>query len=98
MTRLDHRASVFELRPRYSTLSNDRQKCADREFAVIRNRDCDAPRVGLPLHNDVTCTPAHLGEAVLLENPTDLASRQDAKPTHASLRSSSQRLRCEADA
>jgi hypothetical protein len=31
---------------------------------------------------------AHLDEAMLLKDPTSLASRQDAKPTHASLRSS----------
>jgi hypothetical protein len=35
----------------------------------------------------MTSALAHLDEAVLLKDPTDFASRQDAKPTHASLRS-----------
>jgi hypothetical protein len=42
--------------------------------------------------------PAHLDEPVLLKDSTDFASRQDAKFTHASLRSSLQRHRSEADA
>jgi hypothetical protein len=46
----------------------------------------------------MTSAPAHLDEPVLLKDPTGLASRQDAKPTHASLRSSLQRRRSDADA
>ena len=52
----------------------------------------------MPLHHDVTTPPANFGETVLLENPTGLASGEDAKPTHALLRSSSRRLRSEGDA
>jgi hypothetical protein len=46
----------------------------------------------------MTSAPAHLDEPVLLKDPTDFASRQDAKPTHASLRTSLQRHRSGADA
>jgi hypothetical protein len=35
-----------------STPHDLRQKRADREFAVIWNRDRDAARVGPPLHDD----------------------------------------------
>jgi hypothetical protein len=73
----------FELRSGYPTLPNNRQKRADRKLAVIWDRNGDAARVGLPLHHDVTSASADFDEAMLLENPTDLASRKDAKPTHA---------------
>jgi hypothetical protein len=46
----------------------------------------------------MTSAPAHLDEPVLLKDPTDFASRQDAKFTHVSLRSSLQRHPSEADA
>jgi hypothetical protein len=62
------------------------------------NGNRDAAGVGAALHDDVASAPADLDESVLLKNPTGLASRQDAKPTHASLRSSLQRHPSEADA
>src|SRR4030095_1229134 len=86
---------LFEVHSGYPTLSNDRQKRADRKLTVIWNRNGNAARVGLPLHHDVTPASADFAEAMLLKNPTNLASRKDAKPTHAWLRSSSQRLRFE---
>jgi hypothetical protein len=90
--------SLFELRSRYPALSDDGQQRADRELAVIWNGNRDAASADAPLHDDMTSALAHLDETVLLKDPTDFASRQDAKPTHASLRSSSQRHRSEADA
>jgi hypothetical protein len=77
-------------------LPDDRQ--ADRGLAVIWYRNRDAAGDGTPLHNDMTSASAHPGEPMLLKDPTDFASRQDAKSTHASLRSSLQRHRSEADA
>jgi hypothetical protein len=65
---------------------------------VVWNGNRNAAHVGAALHDDMTSAPAHLEEPVLLKDPTGLASRQDAKPTHASLRSSLQRHRSEADA
>jgi hypothetical protein len=70
----------------------------DRELTVIGNGNRDVASVGAPLHDDMTSAPAYLDEPVLLKDPTGVASRQDAKPTHASLRSSSRRHRSEADA
>ena len=60
----------------------------DRELAVVWDGNRDTAGVGAALHDDVTSAPAHFDEDVLLEDPTDFASRQDAKSTHASLRSS----------
>jgi hypothetical protein len=65
---------------------------------VVWDGNGNAADVGAALHDDMTSAPAHFGESVLLKDPTGLASRQDAKPTHASLRSSLQRRRSEADA
>ena len=42
------------------------------------------------LHDDMTSAPAHLDEPVLLKDATDFASRQDAKFSHVSIRSSLQ--------
>jgi hypothetical protein len=80
--------SLFELRSRYTALPDDGQQRADGELAVVWDGNCDAAGVGASLHGDVTSAPPHLDESVLLKDPTDFASRQDAKPTHASLRSS----------
>lgn len=57
-------------------------------FAMVWDGNRDAAGVRAALHDDMTSAPAYLDEPVLLKDPTDLASRQDAKPTHASLRSS----------
>jgi hypothetical protein len=65
---------------------------------VVWNGNRDAAGVGAALHDDMTSAPAHLNEPVLLKDPTNFASRQDAKPTHASLRSALQKPRSEADA
>ena len=90
--------SLFELRSRYPALPDDGQQRADRELAVVWNGNRDAAGLGAALHDDMTSTPAHLDEPVPLKNPTDFASRQDAKPTHASLRSSLQKHQSEAGA
>ena len=82
------RALFFERRSRYPALTDDRQERADRQLAVIWNGDRDAAHVGPALHDDMTSTAADLDESVLLKDVTRLASRQDAKSTHASLRSS----------
>ena len=90
--------SLFELRSRYPALPNDGQQRADGELPVVWNGDRDTAGVGATLHDDMTSPPAYLDEPVLLKDPTGFASRQDAKPTHASLRSSSQKHQSEADA
>jgi hypothetical protein len=46
----------------------------------------------------MTSAPARLDEPVVLKHSTHFASRQDAKFTHASLRSSLRRHRSGADA
>src|SRR2546426_12750275 len=89
--------SLFELRSRYPALPDDGQQRADRELTVVRDGNRDAAGVGAALHDDMTPAPAHLNEPMLLKDPTNFASRQDAKLTHASLRSSLQRCRSEAD-
>ena len=90
--------SLFELRPRYPALADDGQQRADRELAVVGDWHRDAAGIGAALHDDVTSALAHFDEPVLLKDSTDPASRQDAKPTHASLRSSLQIHRSEVDA
>ena len=84
--------SLFELRSRYPALPDDGQQRADRQLAVVWNGNRDAAGLGAALHDDMASAPAHFDEPVLLKDPTNFASRQDAKPTHASLRSSLQRL------
>jgi hypothetical protein len=83
--------------PRYPALP-DRQKGADREFTVVWNRNSDAAGVAAALHYDVAAAAALLDKSMLLKDATHLASRQDAKSTHASLLSSSLRLRSAAGA
>jgi hypothetical protein len=90
--------SLFELGSRYPALPDDGQERSDRELAVVWDGNRNVAGVGAALHDDMTSTPAHLDEPVPLKDPTDFASRQDAKFTHASLRSSLQRHRSEADA
>lgn len=74
------------------------QERADCEFAVIWDGTCDAAGLGTALHHYMTSALTYFDESVPLKDPTDFASRQDAKPTHASLRSSLRRHRSEADA
>jgi hypothetical protein len=90
--------SLLEMFPWYPALPDDRQRRADREFTVVRNRNSDAAGVAAALHYDVAAAAALLDEFMLLKDATHLASRQDAKSTHASLRSSSRRLQSAAGA
>jgi hypothetical protein len=69
----------------------------DRSVPIASSRwvwdgNRDTARAGAALHDDMTSAPAHLDGPVLLKDPTDFASRQDAKSTHVSLRSSLQML------
>jgi hypothetical protein len=68
-----------------------------REVAVIWNGNRDAAGVGAALHADMTSAPAHLDEPVLLKY-LRLRIPTGREATHASLRSSLQRHRSEADA
>jgi hypothetical protein len=54
-------------------------------FTVVWNRNSDAASVAAALHYDVAAAAALLDESVLPKDATHLASRQDAKSTHASL-------------
>jgi hypothetical protein len=90
--------SLLERPPGHPALPDDGQQRADGELTVVWDGNRDTTGVGATLHDDMTSAPAHLDEPVLLKDPTDFASRQDAKSTHASLRSSLQRYRSEADA
>src|SRR5436309_433264 len=90
--------SLFELRSRCPAVSDDEQQLASAELAVVCDGNRDIAGVGAALHVDMTSAPTHLDEPVLLKDPIDFASRQEAKPTHASLRSSLRRHRCEVDA
>src|SRR5438093_2025013 len=90
--------SLLEMFPRYPALPDDRQRRADREFTVVWNRNSDATSIAAALHDDVAAAAALLDESMLLKDATHLASRQDAKSTRASLRSSSRRLRSAAGA
>ncbi len=90
--------SLLELHSRYPALPDDGQERTDRQLAVVWNGNRNAAAIGAALHDDVTSAPTYLDEPVLLKDPTDFASRQDAKFTHVSLRSSLRRHPYEADA
>lgn len=81
----------FEQAPQHSTLADDRQQGADGKLTMVGDRHRDRARLGPLLHDDVAASPPNLDEALRLEDPTHLASRQDAKPTHARRRIASQR-------
>jgi hypothetical protein len=70
--------SLFELCSRHPTLPDDRQ-----EFAVVWDGNRDAAGLDAAPHDDMTSPPAHLDEPVLLTDPTDFASRKDAKSSIA---------------
>jgi hypothetical protein len=63
---------------------------------VVRDGNRDGASAGSALHDDMASALSHLDEPVPLSDPINFASREDAKPTHASLRSSLQRRRSEA--
>lgn len=79
--------SAFEGLPRQPALPNDGAKSPELQLGMIRNRDRDRPGPCAALHDDVASPATNFGETVTLEDATDLAPRQDAKPTHALLRS-----------
>ena len=70
-----------------AALSDDRKECADGEFRVIRNGDCDRPCVGSTLHHHMTAASSNLVEAVFLKNLAGISTGKNAQFTHAPLRS-----------
>ena len=77
----------FEGRTRDSALSNNRLKCADTEFDMIRNGDCHRAGERVPLHHHVAAALADHLESVLLQNATGVSSGEDAELTHVPLQS-----------
>ena len=68
-------------------LPDDRKECADGEFRVIRNRDCDGPRIGSMLHHHMTAAPPDFAEAVFFKDPAGISTGKNSQFTHAPLRS-----------
>ena len=79
--------SGLEFRAGDAALPNDRKECADGEFRVIRNRDCDRPRVGSMLHHHMTAAPPDFAEAVFFKDPAGISTGKNSQFTHAPLRS-----------
>lgn len=65
---------------------DDGEEGPDVEFPVIRDGDGGRAGLGAALHGDVAPAAADLGEALRLEDPAGLPSREDAEPTQRSLR------------
>lgn len=57
------RVSGLEFCAGDAALPDDRKECADGKFWVIRNRDCDGPRVSSMLHHHMTAASSDLAEA-----------------------------------
>lgn len=70
-----------------AALPDDREECADGEFRVIRNRDCDRPCVGSMLHHHMTAAPPDFAEAVFFKDPAGISTGKNSQFTHAPLRS-----------
>ncbi len=81
------RVSGLEFCAGDAALPDDRKECADGEFRVIRNRDCDRPCVGSTLHRHMTAASPDLVEAVFFKNLAGVSTGKNAQFTHALLRS-----------
>ena len=79
--------SGLEFRAGDAALPDDRKECADGDLRVIRNRDCDRPRVGSTLHHHMTAASPDLVEAVFFKNLAGDSAGKNAQFTHAPLRS-----------
>ena len=83
----DRSVSGLEFYAGDAALPDDRKECADGEFRVIRNRDCDRPRVGSTLHHHMTAASPDLVEAVFFKNLAGVSAGKNAQFTHVLLRS-----------
>ena len=63
------------------------KECANGEFRVVRNRDCDRPCVGSTLHHHMTTASPDLAEAVFFKNSAGISTGKNSQFTHAPLRS-----------
>lgn len=79
--------SRLEFRTSDTTLPDDREKCADGELRVIRNRDCNRSSLGSTLHHYMTAASPDLVEAVFLKNLAGVSAGENAQFTHVPLRS-----------
>ena len=79
--------SGLEFRAGDAALPDGRKECADGDLRVIRNRDCDCPRVGSTLHHHMAAASPDLVEAVFFKNLVGVSAGKNAQFTHAPLRS-----------
>ena len=70
-----------------AALPDDRKECADGEFRVVRNWDCNCPCVSSTLHHHMTAASPDFAKAVFFKNLAGISAGKNAQFTHAPLRS-----------